>query len=233
MLPSLLLSLMRQHLPSRCAVCHAWPARLLCDSCVQRFGQPKLRCRRCAAEVSTGVEICGACLQAPPPLDSCVAAVDYDFPWSRCIARFKFEQRTEWAQPLATLLRHTPWAEPLLEQADALLPIPLSERRLGERGYNQCQLLARELAPHKLRQNWLLRVQDQVAQNELTREQRLRNVAQAFAPHPQAVASLAGKRLLLIDDVMTTGATLHAAALALRRAGAHSVSALVVARTAR
>lgn len=230
MLQRFLAPLLRR-VPSRCAVCHAWPARLLCDDCVQRFAQPENRCRRCALSVPAGVEVCAECLRAPPPLDACVAAVDYAFPWAGCIGQFKFEQHTEWAAPLATLLRHTPWAEPLLEEADAVVPVPLSAQRLMQRGYNQCALLARELAPTKRRTDWLLRVQDHTPQADLPREQRLRNVAHAFAAHPAAVARIAGQRLLLIDDVMTTGATLHAAARALRHAGASTVSALVLART--
>lgn len=226
-----LFSPLLDRIPSRCAVCHAWPARLVCDECVQRFAQPQPRCQRCATVVPAGVEVCGECLRTPPPLDACVAAVDYAYPWSHCIGQFKFAQHTEWAYPLATLLRHTPWAEPLLEQADLLVPVPLARQRLGLRGYNQCVLLARALAPEKMHLDLLLRVQQHGTQADLPRAERLRNVRHAFAANPRHHGQIRDRNVVLVDDVMTTGATLHAAALALRNAGARRVSALVVART--
>lgn len=218
-------------LPARCTVCHAWPARVVCDVCVARFAQPVPRCTTCALPVPQGVQRCGACLVQPPPLDACLAAVPYAWPWSDCVTRFKFGGQPGWAPTLATLMRSTPWVEPALEQADRVLPMPLSSARLATRGFNQALLLARQLAPRATDTTLLLRTRHTPPQSELHRTERLRNVQGAFAVEPLRAASLRGQRVVLVDDVMTSGASLHAAAQALRQAGAVHITALVFART--
>ncbi len=220
-----------QHLPARCAVCHAWPARVVCDACVARFAQPAPRCATCALPVPAGVPRCGACVTAAPPLDACLAAVAYAWPWSDCVTRFKFGGQPGWARTLATMMRSTPWVEPALEQADLVLPMPLSRERLAARGFNQALLLARQLAPRATDAALLLRTRHTPPQSDLQRAERLRNVQGAFAVDPLRTAALRGQRVMLVDDVMTSGASLHAAALAVRQAGAAHITALVFART--
>lgn len=219
-------------LPSQCAVCHAWPSRALCDACVARFAPPVPRCRSCALRVPAGVTHCGECLRHPPPLALCLAACDYDWPWTDCIGRFKFEGQAGWAAPLALLMHSMPWAEQALDGADRVLPMPLFPRRLRERGFNQSLELARRLALGRIDARLLLRLRDTPAQSSLNRAQRLRNLRGAFAVDPLRAHEVRGARLLLVDDVMTTGASLCSAAQALRDAGAAQVSALVLARTA-
>lgn len=216
---------------SQCAVCRTWPAHPVCDACVARFARPRPRCTRCALPVPEGVTCCGACLREPPPLDSCHAAVDYGWPWAGAIGAFKFEGETGWAAPLALLLRHAPWVATAIESADWLVPMPLSRERLAERGYNQSALLARRLDARRTRTDLLLRTRDTAPQLALGRAERRRNVRGAFAAEPLRAAQLRGRRVLLVDDVMTSGASLHAAAQALREAGVAAVGALVVART--
>ena len=218
-------------LPSQCAVCHAWPARPVCDTCVQAFAQPVPRCQRCALPVLAGMRQCGACITRPPPVDHALAAVAYAYPWAGLIAQFKFQQHTGWAHSLATLMRAAPWVEPALESADWLLPLPLTPRRLRERGFNQTQLLARALDPSKVHTDVLLRVKDTAAQSTLPRAERLLGLKGAYALEPLRAAEVRHKRIVLLDDVMTTGATLHEAAHVLRRAGALHITALVLART--
>lgn len=222
---------MAGRVPSQCAVCHGWPAQRVCDACAARFAQPAARCRHCALRVPQGVEVCGACLRDPPLFDTCIAAVDYAYPWAGALAQFKFQGDPGWAGALATLMRSTPWAEPALEAADRVLPVPLSAERLRERGFNQSALLARHLAGARTDTRTLLRLHASEAQSGLPRAQRLRNLRNAFALEPARAAALRGQRVVLIDDVMTTGATLRAATQALREAGVGHVTALVLART--
>ena len=226
-----LLSGLSGRLPSQCAVCHAWPSRAVCDDCVQRFGQPVARCHTCALPLLAGLRQCGACLLKPPPIDQALAAVTYGFPWSSLTTQFKFREHTGWSRSFAILMRSAPWVEPALESADWLLPMPLSRSRLLERGFNQALLLARALEPGKVRASMLLRVKDTQPQSSLPRKERLLAVQGAYALEPACLTQVQGKRIVLVDDVMTTGASLHAAAATLRRAGAAHITAIVFART--
>ncbi|MFM1906434.1 MAG: hypothetical protein RLZZ591_111 [Pseudomonadota bacterium] len=168
---------------------------------------------------------------SPPALDACFAAVPYGYPWAELIVDFKFGQQAGRCASLALLLRSAPWVEPALDEADIIIPMPLSPQRLCERGYNQACLIARELSEPKTRADLLLRIQDVAHQSQLSRSERLRNVKNAFAINPLAAERIKDQRVVLVDDVMTTGASLHAAALALRAAGAKHITGLVVART--
>jgi ComF family protein len=217
--------------PGQCAVCRAWPAQPVCEACVDRFAQPQARCRRCAMPVAAGVGECGLCLAAPPPLEACYAAVSYQYPWSALMAQYKFNGQAGWARAFATLMRSTPWVEPALEQADLVLPMPLSPQRLAERGFNQALLLARALSRAKADSGLLLRVKHTPTQTALDRDERAANVKGAFAVQPMRAGELRGRRVLLVDDVMTSGASLFGAAATLRQAGAASVMAVVLART--
>lgn len=170
-------------------------------------------------------------MTSSPPLDACLAAVSYAFPWSDLITHYKFNNQPGWATSFALLLRSTPWVEPALERADVLVPMPLSRQRLLERGFNQALELARHLAPEKTDPHLLLRIKDTAAQSTLKRADRLRNVAGAFCVDPHRVNAVRDKQIVLLDDVMTSGASLFAAAQALREAGAASVTGMVLART--
>jgi ComF family protein len=182
---------------------------------------------------------CPQCLRSPLPLAACWAAVDYVYPWSELLGRYKFAQDTGLSGPLVDLLLHTPGVGPALadlQAPDWLLPLPLSAQRLAERGYNQawelCKLLHRRSRCRAgLSARLLLRLRHTQAQSELPRDARQLNVRGAFLVDPLAAGQLQGRRVMLVDDVMTTGASLAAAATALLEAGARSVSALVIART--
>ena len=218
-------------LPSQCMVCHAWPSQGVCEACVNRFAQPQERCQTCALAVPAGVAQCGQCTKNPPPLDRCLSAVSYAYPWADLIVGFKFHQHPGRAGAFALLLRSTPWVEPALDAADLVLPMPLSGLRLRSRGFNQALLLARQLAPDKTDHRLLLRIKDTAPQVSLPRAARLSGLNQAFAVDPLLVRKIRGARLVLVDDVMTSGAALFAAARALRAAGAAHITGLVIART--
>jgi ComF family protein len=181
--------------------------------------------------VPEGRVVCGECTVRPPPLDVCLACCDYAWPWPERIAAFKFRAEAGWAAPLATLMRSAPWVEPALERADRVLPMPLAPARLRERGYNQALELARRLAPRKTDGTLLLRTRETPAQSGLARAERLRNLRGAFALEPMRAESVRGRRIVLVDDVMTSGASLFAAAQVLRAGGAAHIAADVFART--
>ena len=223
--------------PSQCAICHAWPAERICAECRHTFLRRVHRCTTCAAPLPAGLPQCGDCLLHPPPLASCIAAVDYAYPWADLITDFKFHRDPTWAASLGRLLRQAPQAraavDAAMEAADWIVPIPLSATRLAERGFNQAQWLAEAIAPRrKIRCDLLLRPRETQAQSGLAREARLRNLRRAFACAPLLTRELAGRRVLIVDDVMTTGATLDCAAEVLLAAGAATVHALVLARRA-
>lgn len=177
--------------------------------------------------------VCGACLADPPPFDACVVALDYAFPWDRLIADFKFNGRVELAATLARRL-----LQAIRQDGRPLptwvLPVPLTPQRLAERGYNQAWELARRVArPLRCRADaqWLLRPLPGPHQAELNLAQRLRSMRGAYLLNPARRLSLHGQHVALVDDVMTSGATLREAAATLRRAGAARIDAWALART--
>lgn len=217
--------------PSACRVCRAWPSVALCGDCVEAFAQPVYRCPTCALAIPDTLSSCKTCAKSPTDWDQAFAAVDYGYPWDRLIADFKFRSNPAWARYFAAVMRSAPWVEPALEAADWVVPMPLSRERLRDRGFNQSSLLARQLCPAKVQETSLLRVIHTPAQSGLPRQQRLHNLQHAFAMEPLNAAAIEGKRVILVDDVMTSGATLGAASQVLRRAGAKHISAMVFART--
>ena len=180
-----------------------------------------------------GVAVCGRCLRSPPRFDSAIAAVDYSHPWDRLISDFKYRGGLDLAEALCDLMmaahqRHAG------DTPDWLLPVPLGAQRLRERGYNQSWELARRCARRlgcRTDAALLLRIRETPHQLSLPRERRLANVRGAFAIEPTRRAEVAGRRIALIDDVMTTQATADELSGVLLDAGAQSVQVWVVART--
>lgn len=162
-----------------------------------------------------------------------VCAVDYGFPWDRLVADFKFRDRPELARLMTDLMLHSAPAG-AADDIDWIAPVPLSAGRLAERGYDQAWELARRLARrlHRPAQAGLLaRRTGASRQSELGRAQRLANLRGVFQVPAMHAAPLRGRRVALVDDVMTTGATAHEAARTLLEAGAASVELWVFART--
>ena len=212
-----------------------------------RFSGEKLRCKGCAitlsADLSMGTRaysgVCMDCIKQPPPIHATLAAIDYAYPWSGLISRYKFGQHPGWAPFFATILLKISGVSHVLadlQTTDLMLPMPLSKERLQTRGLNHAWELTSALAAQsgsraKADSTLLLRVKNTQPQTELLRQERLANVKGAFQVDPLRTAELTGERVILVDDVMTSGASLFTAALALRAAGAAHITGLVLART--
>lgn len=219
--------------PTQCAVCHGWGRERICGACTQRFMPAVPRCIRCALRVPAGTAMCGACIAEPPPQDGAVAAMDYAHPWDQLIARFKFSDALDLASSFARRMQGAVQSTGAA-QVDLVLPVPLSAQRLRERGFNQSWELARRLAALigcKADSTLLLRIKDTPHQLAFPVDQRASNVKGAFAVEPGRTTELQGKSIAVVDDVMTTGATMGEIAPVLKRAGAAQVHAWVLART--
>lgn len=176
---------------------------------------------------------CGACVLAPPPQQRSVAALSYAFPWDGLVQRFKYHAAPELAQPLALRLIAAVSAAGA-GPVSLVVPVPVTPSKLRQRGYNQAWELARRVAPGlglAASATVLHRVVDGPSQQGGSREQRWRQVRDAFLVPPAALTLVRGRHVALVDDVMTTGATVEAAAAALQRAGAAAVHVWVLART--
>ncbi|MEZ5920775.1 MAG: ComF family protein [Parvularculaceae bacterium] len=192
-------------------------------------------CASCGApfayEVGEGA-LCGACLADPPAFESARAAIVYDDESHGLVVAFKYSDRTDLAPLFARwMARAGGW---LITPQSLLAPVPLHWRRLFARRYNQAATLAlalNRIAGGVFAPMLLEKKRPTPPQKALSAEQRKRNVRGVFAVREGERERLRGAHVVLIDDVMTTGATLSSAARTLRRAGAARVDAIVLART--
>lgn len=216
--------------PPRCLLCGETGAagRDLCRNCAAALPWNRSACLRCALPLPALAPACGDCLQYPPPLDQAHAALIYGFPVDKLQPRLKFHADLACGRLLSQLMIE---AFVHLPRPQALIPLPLHRARLRSRGYDQALELARPLARAfgiPLIDGILIRQRATAPQSRLDAVARKRNLRGAFVVRKDLPSLL--KHVVLIDDVMTTGATLHAAAKALRRAGASRVDAWVCAR---
>ncbi|WP_235937518.1 ComF family protein [Marinobacter caseinilyticus] len=176
--------------------------------------------------------LCGECIKQPPPFDHVIAPLRYEFPVDRLTSRFKYRQQRSMGYPLVNLLgqqvlqhlgEHPDW------RPELLVPSPMHAQKQRARGFNQAEDIAEQLSrvidvpwSVTLMQRW----KPGVAQSGLNRRQRLANLRGAFT-----IAQPAPARVAIVDDVMTTGATARALAVALRKAGAQRIELWVLART--
>jgi len=217
--------------PPRCAGCEA-PGQPFCDRCAQLVAPvPAAICAVCGRPQAAAVALCSQCRRGRSSLLIARAAALHAHPLREAIHALKYENRPELAEPLARYLaavfQAPPW-DVLPAPIDAVVPVPLHVQRREERGYNQSELLAASLCQATglaLQPAWLERIQATRQQVGLTAAERRQNVSGAFTAH----SAVAGRALLLIDDVYTTGATLEACAEAATAAGARAVYALTLA----
>jgi len=224
-------------LPPRCLGCGAVVAEpgTLCAGCWQglAFLAPPF-CACCGlpfGHEQGGEALCGGCVRRRPAFARARAVFRYDEASRGLILAFKHADRTDAAPAFARWLARA--GAELLAEADLILPVPLHRRRLFSRRYNQAALLALalgRLAQKPVAVDLLRRRRDTPSQGHLRPGERRRNVAGAFALAPGAGQRLEGRRVLLVDDVFTTGATLESCARTLGRGGVAAVDALALAR---
>ena len=214
-------------LPARCLVCGeaGIGGQDLCEACREAMPFNRVACWRCALPLAAA-GVCGACVRMPPPFAASRAALVYGFPVDRLLPRFKFHGDLAAGRLLSQLMAEAFADAP---RPGALVPVPLHSSRLRQRGYDQALELARPLARAfglPLRADVLRRVRATSPQSELDAGSRRHNVRSAFF----ARAGELPAHVALVDDVMTTGATLAECAGALHRAGVARVDAWVAAR---
>lgn len=222
----------------------------LCVSCRARIGEAHALCAACWSKISFiegavcnccgipfgvdpgGETLCGPCHANPRSLDKARSLLIYDEASKELILGFKHGDRLDLAPAFARWLDRT--GSELFEEADLLVPVPLHRFRLWRRRYNQAAILAERLSERvavPCDPLALLRSRPTKSQGEMpSAKARRRNVLGAFSVPKEKRESIRGKRILLIDDVFTTGATLESCARALKRAGAARVNALTLAR---
>ena len=219
---------LRRLLPPACVLCGARAdidgLCAGCGSALPRLVKPV--CRTCAAPIPGG-ETCGRCLGRAPRFDRVVAALQYAHPADALIRRLKYSGQLACARPLAATLAEALEREPY---PDLVLPMPLARERLAERGFNQSLEIARLACREfglEIRTGLARRVRAGAPQTTLPWKERARNVRGAFA----CDADLTGLRIAVVDDVLTTGATLDELARVLKRRGAREVVGWMTART--
>ncbi|MET0091690.1 MAG: ComF family protein [Candidatus Thiodiazotropha sp.] len=221
--------------PQRCLLCGG-PGDFFsrfCSDCYQELPFNHHACRRCALPLSPGTPsdvLCGQCQKHAPSFDSAMTALRYEAPTRHLISALKFNQQLHLAPPLARLLIAR--LGRLDKPPDRILPVPLHTTRLRERGFNQAVELGRTVSRHyaiPLDLNSVVRTRNTRAQSDLKETDRQRNLRKAFRiQHP-----VRGLNLVILDDVITTAATVGELGRTLKQAGAGRVDVWAIARTER
>lgn len=218
-------------MPADCALCGARCDQDLCVDCDRALPRLGPGCPQCAAPIAgigrDAPAPCGRCQRRPPAYDRVHALYAYALPVDRMILGLKYGRRIDWARVLGERLATRIAASN--STVDMIIPVPLHRRRLRERGYNQSLELARPVAARlglPLGLRGVTRARATPPQTGLSATLRRRNVRNAF----DVTRDLDGRRIAMVDDVMTSGATVDAFARRLKRAGAAYIEVWVVAR---
>ena len=215
-------------IPKNCVLCGIATDRDLCKPCYNQLPQlPINHCPICLWPVPTA-EVCGTCLKKPPAFTRTIAALRYTFPVDALIHSLKYQTNLAIAPILADLLIAR--LETIEKIPDIILPMPLHPIRLRERGFNQAMEISRTIAKQMgitLLPDSCSRIKHTPPQTGLPWNARQKNIRKAFS----CKIDLTGKHVALVDDVMTTGATLNELAKILRKQGAAEISNWVIART--
>ena len=226
-------TILESMLPGSCALCHGDSQHAICTTCsLQFFANIPVRCEICGRRMlHVHAKICGICLRTPPAFDATIVACDYAAPSDMLVQDLKFRSRLPLAQSFGQMLANAIQKQ-IIDTPDVIIPVPLSEARLAQRGFNQAGEIARSVSRHTnipLQFQMCVRVRDTQPQARLPIGERRVNMRGAFAV--QLNASVRNQHVLLVDDVMTTGHTLNELAACLKRHGAKRVTNAVFART--
>ncbi|WP_420600217.1 ComF family protein [Neptuniibacter sp.] len=215
---------------NQCVLCknHSCLPSGFCEACTNDLPWLNNGCSICSIPISNqnGILICAECQKRPPFYDNVTALFEYSFPINKLIGKIKYSHQPQLIGHLAALTADRIKLNPELE---TLIPIPMHCFSRFKRGFNQAELLASELSKHiniPVDRNCLVKIKKTERQMQLPRSSRLNNPKGAFKCRPINYESV-----MLIDDVMTTGATLNEAARCLKSAGVKHVEAIVIART--
>ncbi|MCX7552787.1 ComF family protein [Marinicella sp. S1101] len=211
----------------RCAICHVHSTTGLCSGCQSLIKAPENPCLLCAKPLPHAGAICGECRSDSPAFNQTICAAIYQAPIDKWIQQLKFGEQLDRARLMAEALLSLMGE---IDQHIPLIPMPLHINRLRKRGYNQAFEIARIIAKKQNRAllgGALIRVKNTAMQAELHEKQRIKNVRSAFRVN-QAIGH---NKVVLIDDVMTTGQTMRSAAKCLVGAGVQEVIVVVFARS--
>ncbi|MET0156264.1 MAG: ComF family protein [Rickettsiales bacterium] len=224
--------------PPSCPLCRlpTASARALCGACwgkLEHIGAPN--CEKCGDPFEyfvPGPQLCVKCMTVPRRLDAAIAALSYNDAAKKLVYRLKFCDAVDLVPMMATQMAAA--GRDAIARSDVIIPVPSCRKRLRRRKYNQSALLARRIARQSgkpVTYRALLKIKSTPPQTSLSAKARERNLSAAFLAPSRNAEEIAGKNILLIDDVYTTGATVEACAKALKKAGAAQVRALTLCKT--
>jgi ComF family protein len=228
-------------LPNHCLLCDSRVGRhLLCGGCAGDLPYviPQHLCKQCGLNLRSAGDYCGHCLRQPPPFDRSYIPFAYEFPVAALIHQFKYRRGLTYGKLLGRLLVEflvrQAQCQPDWEMPDLIIPAPMHWLRRWQRGFNQAEILARYLGQEfhlPIATTLIHRTHKTPAQKELTRRERQQNLRKAFALNARAANQVAGKRVAIVDDVVTTTVTVRELSKLLRAAGASDIQIWALART--
>jgi ComF family protein len=222
--------------PTKCIVCDGYHSQAeICSDCWSNFTFiTKPCCYICSFPFNYDDDseaICGGCISTKPIYNRAISILRYDSYSKDLIHKFKYQDQLHVLNYLVNLMSNM--GKELLEEADIIVPVAMHRNKLLKRGYNQSALLAMTIAAKNKIQYFpqaIIRNNNSIAQVNLTKDQRLKNVKGDFSLNPKFSDLIRGKKILLIDDVITTGATISECCKALQKAGPSVILVLTLAK---
>lgn len=225
-------------LPAQCLVCALKSNnKLICSYCEKKILSQRNCCLHCALPLNKNADYCGDCLQKDYLFNHIHALGDYNKPLSILIKQLKYQQQLIAGELLANLLIKSilsRYTKQQLSEFDYLLAIPLHPKKLRQRGFNQAQIIADRLQNQlniPLLENYITRNKETVAQEGLSISKRRKNLSGAFGYNKRSILEVTGKNIVIIDDVVTTGATINSLSRLLKIKRANVITVFCISRT--